>query len=124
MWDIKGDFEPEGVGPIDEVGVDCGPVRAVSTTRWGLALVGRVEASSTSVISGSMSLAYVVERRVGGHRLDHSQITFCDLPRAIPLCRFLWLLRGVGRCGYTFHKHSATFVVLKVKKVFNITNVR
>ena len=63
--------------------------------------MGRVEASSRSVISRSMSLAYVVERFVGGHRLDHSQITFCDLTRAIPLCRFLWLLRAVGRCGYT-----------------------
>ena len=84
----------------------CGR-RAAYTTRWGLALVGRVEASSRSVISESMSLAYVVERRVGGHGLAHSQITFCDLlrlssyvascdlPRAVLLRHILW--RG-GDC--------------------------
>jgi hypothetical protein len=72
----------------------CGR-RAAYTTRWGLALVGRVEASSRSVISGSMSLAYVVEWRVGGHGLAHSQITFCDLPRAVLLRHILWRVGGL-----------------------------
>ena len=91
MWEIRGDFEPEGVGPIDEVGVDCGPVRAVSTTRWGLALVGRVEASSRSVISGSMSLAYVVERLsedIGSIILRSHSVIFRGLSPYAASCGF------------------------------------